>query len=143
MNDAQRDQASPTSNPRRCAEGFLQRTGAAMVKGSDSMEGGRLNEKQPDRIEVARWLAEHGRVAELVIASTLERVGSSQPGELERLLVEVARRMAQRIDFEAATPSMLPSRSRGSESNWGAWHLAVAVRRMVIRELLPMRRDAS
>lgn len=107
------------------------------------MEGGRLNEKQPDRIEVARWLAEHGRVAELVIASTLERVGSSQPGELERLMVEVARRMAQRIDFDAATPFMLTSRSQGSESNWGAWHLAVAVRRMVIRELLPMRREAS
>jgi hypothetical protein len=113
-----------------------------MVKESDSMEGGRRSERPLDRTEIARWLAEHGRVAELVIASTLERVGSSQPGELERLMVEVARRMSHRIDFDAATPSPLDSRSQGAKSNWAAWHLAVVVRRMVIRELLPMRREA-
>ncbi len=105
------------------------------------MEGGRLGDRQPNRIEVARWLAEHGRVAELVIASTLEKTGSSQPGDLERLLVEVARRMAHRIDCESSIPSLLVSRSQWAEAKWDAWHLAVVVRRMVIRELLPMRRD--
>jgi hypothetical protein len=114
-----------------------------MVKGNDSMEGGRLGDRQPNRIEIARWLAEHGRVAELVIASTLERMGSNQTGDLERLLVEVARRMAHRIDYEASMPSLLARSSQGAGACWDAWYLAVVIRRMVIRELLPMRRDAT
>ncbi|MFM8172936.1 MAG: hypothetical protein ACKN81_05280 [Pirellulaceae bacterium] len=107
------------------------------------MEQGRPMGQQPERMAVARWLAEHGRVAELVIASTLRRVGSSQPGDLERLLVEVARRMAHRTNCDASIPSLLASRGQGGESSWAAWHLAVVVRRTVIRELLPMRREAS
>jgi hypothetical protein len=114
-----------------------------MLKGNDSMNEGSLRGRQPDRMEVARWLAKHGRVAELVIASTLGRVGSSQAGDLERLLVEVAKRMAHRIEREAPIPSLQTSCSQGTEANWEAWHLAVEVRRMVIRELLPMRREVS
>lgn len=120
-----------------------QETDLGMVARMDSVVGGTPGEHQPDPVEIAKWLADHGRVAELVIASTLDRMGSSQPGELERLLVEVARRMVCRIDFEPSRAWPLAKSYQGAGASWDAWHLAVVVRRMVIRELLPTRRVAS